>query len=322
VRKTNRFFGAAVLAVTLTAAGLAFAAAPQNQTPIPPIIMPGKLATSGTPYELHLVPTQDEIYAPIGIRKPEGKGPFPAVLFGSGAGRRGVPLIETALYRLEPMMDEMIKRGYVVVYTNPRNEVARAYNTQNRPEVLPEGTSFTERSPRLDSDDYITFIKYVQALPYVSKVGTVGASHNGELQSKAAAEITWDAAVSIEGATHEFMPVDYSKSNRNGQNHIETVEMALAYTDKEKSMARIRKIKTPFLLMGRKVDELQGLFKLTHDWMKEAGVDATWYDADHPVHGYGLLYRKPDGTYQPDAVQLDAFNTWMAFFDKHLKSAN
>jgi hypothetical protein len=32
------------------------------------LVVPRKIPTSGTPYELHLVETRDEIYVPVGVR--------------------------------------------------------------------------------------------------------------------------------------------------------------------------------------------------------------------------------------------------------------
>ena len=295
--------------VDLRPHGVSPTAAARQQQPLKAIVLDRELPNSGTAYELHVVPTQDE-----------GDGPFPAILFGSGAGRGGVPVIENAPYRLEPMMDDMISRGYVVVYTNPRNEMARAYNYLDRPETLPEGTNHTERTPRLDSDDYVTFIQYMGELSYVSGVGTVGASHNGELQSKAASEITWGAAVSIEGASHEYLAVDYDKvTHEDDEMQIRTTEVATDVIDEERARARTARIETPFLHMGRTQDSLNGLFLLAHELMVETGKDSTWYLVDHPVHGYGLLYRRPGGSYQPDGIQVETYNTWMAFLDKHLK---
>jgi hypothetical protein len=84
-------------------------------------------------------------------------------------------------------------------------------------------------------------------------------------------------------------------------------------------MERIRRIETPIFHIGRDRDHLQGIFQLAHEWMLEAGKDSTWVSMDHRDHGYPYLYRQPDGSFKPDAVQLKAFETFMAYFDKHLK---
>ena len=60
---------------------------------------------------------------PIVVRRPPGRGPFPVIVMGRGAGRGGVPQIEKQVELLAPMQDEMIARGYVVVFVNYPNEI-------------------------------------------------------------------------------------------------------------------------------------------------------------------------------------------------------
>jgi hypothetical protein len=112
----------------------------------------------------------------------------------------------------EPMMDEMLERGYVVAYGNYRNEIPDLYNaaarTTNVEDTIAGEGRTLKSSATLDSDDYVALIEHLRALEYVRGVGTVGVSHSGELQAKAAAVITWDAGVLIEGASHEFLVVD------------------------------------------------------------------------------------------------------------------
>ena len=89
--------------------------------------------------------------------------------------------------------------------------------------------------------------------------------------------------------------------------------------DKAAAMERIRGISTPILHIGRERDHLQGIFKLAHEWMLEAGKDSTWASFDHPDHGYPFIYQQPDGSYRPDPVQQQAFDRFMRFFDERLK---
>ena len=49
----------------------------KSQKDRPYLIVSRKIPTSGTPYELHLVETRDEIYVPVGVRKPAGEPLFP-----------------------------------------------------------------------------------------------------------------------------------------------------------------------------------------------------------------------------------------------------
>jgi len=285
------------------------------------------LPGSTIPVDLTFVYTRDEIYVPIGIRKPEGNGPFPAILMSAGNGAGGMPSVERGATRLGPMMERMVARGYVVAYAEERNEIPYLYQktprAQNLSDNISGGRRVLKSNPTLDSDDFISIIQYLQSLPYVDKdaVGTFGVSHSGELMEKAAAEISWGAAVPNEGAAHEFLNVDTGpRAPRKGTElWLNDVEEARKLADKPFAMERIKRINTPFLHVGRDGDAQQGIFKLVHEWMVEAGKDSTWASFDHPVHGYAFIYAKEDGSYQPDPIQQKAYDLIMTFFDKHLK---
>ena len=87
-------------------------------------------------------------------------------------------------------------------------------------------------------------------------------------------------------------------------------------------MERIQRIHTPILIFGRDTDHQQGIFKLTYEWMKEAGKDVQWASFNHPVHGYVFIMNQPDGSYKPDEIQQKTFQIFMDYFDKHLKHAH
>lgn len=305
-------------------------AAPAATLPPHGYVITRTLPGNSSPVDLTFVLTHDEIYVPIAVRKPAGSGPFPAIVMGSGNGAGGMPEVERQVQRLGPMMDRMIARGYVVAYAEYRNEIPYLYQRQARAGNLPDNISGGQRTlksnPSLDSDDYIAIIRYLQSLPYVDRdaVGTFGVSHSGELMQKAAAEITFGAAVATEGAAHEFLEIDTGpRAPRKGTEiQFQDVEVVKRFADKAVAMERIRRIKTPFLHVGRDGDHLQGIFKLTHEWMVEAGTDSTWVSFDHPVHGYAFIYAAPDGSYRPDPIQQKAFDVIMQFFDKHLKHAH
>jgi dienelactone hydrolase len=238
-----------------------------------------------------------------------------------------MPSVERGVDRLAPMVDRMVARGYAVAYAEPRNEIPDLYNKIERAENLPDSVSGGQRtlksSPTLDSDDFISMIQYLQSLPYVDKdaVGAFGVSHSGELILKAASEITFGCGVPNEGAANEYLEIDIGPSAPRKDAEIQFQDEALVRqrANKAKAMERIKRVKTPMLVMGRDGDHQQGVFKLTYDWLKEAGKDATWVSFDHPVHGYAFIYRQKDGSYKPDPIQEKAWDVYMAFFDKHLK---
>jgi dienelactone hydrolase len=286
------------------------------------------LRGSANPMDLIFVLTRDEIYVPIAVRKPEGDGPFPLITMGRGNGRGGVQHVEAQVARLVGMQDRMIARGYVVAYVNYRNEIPHLYEAGQQAANLPDDVSGGDNrtlksAPSLDSDDFIAIIRYLGTLPYVDPdaIGAVGVSHSGEMILKAAAQISFAAGVAIEGASHEFLSVNTGPTAPRKADEIQyqDIEVVRNNADKAAAMERIRRINTPILHIGRERDHLQGICKLAHEWMLEAGKDSTWASFDHPDHGYPYIYQQPDGSYRPDPVQQRAFDRFMQFFDERLK---
>jgi dienelactone hydrolase len=282
---------------------------------------------SAIPADYTFVLTRDEIYVPIIVRKPNGNGPFPVITMASGEGREGMKKVEQLTERLVQMQDRMIARGYVVVTVNYRNEIPYAYEQSKPPQNLPDSISGERRmlksGPTLDHEDLIAIIRYLQTLPYVDKdaVGAMGVSHSGEMILKASSEYTFGAGVCIEPAAHEFLTVNTGPNAPRKGTEIQynDIEVARKNANKAEGMERIQRINTPILIFGREKDHQQGIFKLTYEWMKEAGKDAQWQSFDHPVHGYVFIYNQPDGSYKPDEMQAKTFEIFMDYFDKHLK---
>jgi dienelactone hydrolase len=285
---------------------------------------------SSIPGDYTFVLTRDEIYVPIIVRKPKGNGPFPAITMASGEGREGMKKVEHLTETLVQMQDRMIARGYVVATVNYRNEIPYAYEDSKPPQNLSDSISGGHRmlksGPTLDHEDLIAAIRYLQTLPYVDKngVGAMGVSHSGEMIMKAAAEYTFGAGVCIEPADHEFLTVNTGPTAPRKDNEIQynDIEVARRNANKTEAMERIRRVNTPILIFGRETDHQQGIFKLTYEWLKEAGKDAEWQSFDHPTHGYVFIYNQPDGSYKPDETQTKAFGIAMDYFDKHLKHSH
>ena len=282
------------------------------------------------PADYAFAPTRDEIYVPVSIRKPPGDGPFPAITMGRGNGRGGMAHVERETVRLAAMQDRMIERGYLVAYVNYRNEVPHLYEKVQEARRLHDDMSGGEgrvlkSAPALDSDDFIAVIEYLAGLPCVKAgaIGAVGVSHGGEIILKAAAAgAPLAAGVVIEGASHEFLGVDTGPTAPRKANELQyqELEVARARADKSTAMERIRRIEVPILHIGREHDHLQGIFRLAHEWMLEAGKRSEWISHDHPDHGYPYIYAREDGSYRPDRVQQQAFDFFMDFFDNHLRN--
>ena len=282
---------------------------------------------SAIPADYTFVLTRDEIYVPIALRKPPGAGPFPLIAIGRGNGRGGLPHVEAQVERIASMQDIMLERGYAVAYVSYRNEIPHLYNEIDRAHNIADDVSGEGRtlksSPSLDSDDMISILAYLKALPYVKRdaLGCVGVSHSGEMILKVAAETSFTCGVVIEGASHEFLCVDTGPRapRKDGVMQYQDKALVRANADKARAMERIRRIETPILHVGRDRDHLQGIFELAHEWMLEAGKDSRWISLDHPDHGYPYLYRGADGSFKPDSTQRKAFDTFMAYFDERLR---
>jgi dienelactone hydrolase len=316
--------------VTVTRAQLSTGKPPAESIPPHGYVIANKVIKgTDTPAEYTFVLTRDEIYVPIIVRKPKGNGPFPAITMGWGEGREGMKKVERLAESLSQMQDRMIARGYVVATVNYRNEIPYAYEQSKPPQNLPDSISGERRmlksGPTLDHEDLIAIIRYLQSLPYVDKngVGAMGVSHSGEMIMKASSEYTFGAGVCIEPANHEFLTVDTGPNAPRKGTEIQynDVEVVRKNANKAEGMDRIRRIHTPILIFGRETDHLQGIFKLTYEWMKEAGKDVQWASFDHPTHGYVFIMNQSDGSYKPDEIQQKTFEILMDYFDKHLKHA-
>jgi dienelactone hydrolase len=302
------------------------------QKDAPYVVLTRPIPKSKQTYDLYLIQTRDEILVPMAVRKPAGNGPFPAVLLGSGNGGGSFMRLDSIMYRLEPMIDRMLARGYVVAYGNYRAMVMEGFNDHDGRshriyDMMSGGPRVINSEAALDSDDYISMIQQLQALPFVKgdAVGSIGVSHSGELITEAAMFTTWAAAVNSEGANWELSKVDLMRAPHEGRNLMleeKNLEDVRSLMDKDTTMARIKKIKTPILHMGRPKDELSGMFRVMYDWSKEAGLDSEWVEFDHPRHGYAFLYRRPDGSFQPDPIEEQAFASWMSYLDKRLKGTS
>lgn len=289
------------------------------------------VAVAGSPYPAHptFVPTRDEIYVPVVVRKPEGDGPFPVITMGRGDGRGGMPHVLAQVERVAAMQDEMIRRGYAVVYVNYRNEIPYLYGERGALRELHDDMSGGENrtlksAATLDSDDLSSIWRYLQAQPWVrpEAIGAIGVSHGGEMILKAAAEgAPLAAGVIAEGASHEFLAANTGPSapRRGGELQYQDIDVVRANADRERALARIRNIQAPMLHVSREGDHLQGIFELAHEWMAACGKTSELHSFRHPDHGFCMIHGDGSRRFTPDPVQRAAFDTWMAFLDRHLR---
>ena len=276
---------------------------------------------------LHYVEVWDGLYAPVGVRKPDGEGPFPMVLLAAGNGGEGMRWIRDAMQNRAYTMDRLVECGMACAWLRYRTEVELGYNNGG-PLVrdVRQGHEMFNRSP-LEYEDEIAITEYFKKLPWVdpNRMALIGMSHGGEMALKIASEYHgFAAAVASEPAAHEFLAlspdetafVNQSTSMRN----IEEMQMAelgkvLGRIDRDLAQSRIESINTPFLIMGRDDDHLQGIFRATYELMCEAGKDVDWVSYGHGFHGYVFPVRGADGEYELNDIQIDAIENvvgWLA----------
>jgi dipeptidyl aminopeptidase/acylaminoacyl peptidase len=275
--------------------------------------------------------TWDGLYAALALRLPEGDGPFPIVLLGSGNGGEGMRWHRQQLADRSHFLDELVGSGYAAAWLRYRTEVELGYH-DGGPLVrdMRQGRELFNRSP-LEYEDEIAAIEFVKQLDVIdaARVGLVGVSHAGEMILKLTSEYHGArVGVCCEPASHEYLaltPDDTAFVNTETQiRNIESMQMAetekvRARIDADVARERIAGIATPLLIMGREDDHLQGIFRATYELLAEAGKDVEWVSYDHPLHGYIYPERGPDGRYQVDDTQRDAIATVIDFLGRFLQ---
>ncbi len=295
------------------------------------VVITEPVAGSDYPVDLMYVEVWDGLYAPIGLRKPEGDGPFPVVLLASGNGGEGMAWIRDAVANKGYLMERLLEAGYACAWLRYRTEVELGYH-EGGPLVrdIRQGRGLFNRSP-LEYEDEIAIIDYLKTLPYIDgdRVGLIGMSHGGEMVLKITSEYHGvAAAVASEPASHEYLaltPDDTAFVNEETQlRNIE--EMVMSETDKVRARIdmdvateRASGIDTPILVMGREDDHLQGIFRMSYELLAELAKDVKWVSWDHDLHGYVMPIRGEDGEYEVNQVQHDAIAGVIEFLDGHLK---
>ncbi|MBZ5642102.1 MAG: prolyl oligopeptidase family serine peptidase [Acidobacteriia bacterium] len=300
------------------------------KNPVTSVMEPVK--GSNIPVQIVYVETPDGLYAPIGLRKPPGNGPFPIVLFAHMNGGMGVRWIREWTQNGSWTQEQFLKAGYAVAWMRYRAEVNNSYGTR-LVEKQREGRQLFNRGP-LEYEDAIAIIKYVKTLPFVDpdRVGYVGLSHGGEMLMKITSEYDGlRAGIASEPASGEFL-ARKSPPRKPGEPAppetfpVNTEEMqkkatdeALSQVDMSAAMARIASIQTPIRVQGRDRDHNQAIFRANYELLRRAGKQVEWKSYDHDEHGFIFVRRNKDGVYAPDPIQLQVVKDSIAYFDGFMK---
>ena len=286
---------------------------------------------SGIPVQLMYVEMIDGVYAPIGLRTPPGTGPFPLVLFASGNGGGGMAVVRDFTQNVSWTQEQFLKAGYAVAWLRYRAEVDYAYDKIGKLiEDKRQRRQLLNRGP-LEYEDVISIVEYMKTLPSIAgdRIGYMGMSHGGEMAFKIASEYHGvRAMIASEPAAHEFLRLkpDETAHINPATGLLDVESMLMRETGKVRAritedvaLARMLPIMTPIFVQGRNGDELQGIFRVCYDLLVELKKDAKWATYDHPEHGFVYVRRNAKGVYAPDAVQIQAVNDSLAFFDAYLK---
>ena len=286
-----------------------------------PLVGTTRLPASGRPVEFLLVPTWDGLYTPAAICLPPGDGPHPVVVLGFGNGGGGLPWVRQAVEKRDLVVDRLLDAGYGAVWTDYRTEVDLGYH-RGGPLVrdVRAGGELFNRSP-LEFEDLRAVVEYLAGRPDVDagRIAAIGGSHAGEMLLKLTSG--WDglaAAVAAEPASHEFLALRRRDDEDVEQLAVPDAESVRRRIDLEVATGRAAAIGTPFLVMGRDDDPLQGVFRATYDLLVDVGAPARWTTYDHPEHGYVVPERTADGTWVDRDASLGAIAEALAFLDEHL----
>ncbi|MBT5573760.1 MAG: hypothetical protein HOJ97_00090 [Alphaproteobacteria bacterium] len=275
--------------------------------------------------------TIDGLYTPVGLELPEGDGPFPVVLLASGNGGEGMKWVEEYTKSRRYTIDRLLEQGYACGWIRYRTEVELGYNQGGKLiHDKRQGREMFNRSP-LEYEDEISIIEAIKQYKEIDadKVGLLGMSHAGEMILKLASEYHGIcAAVASEPAAHEFLSLNPDNSvTINPETQLRNIEsMQMQSTEKVRSrvdmdiaLERIKPITIPLFIMGRDQDELQGVFRLSYELLKEQNKNVIWKSYNHDLHGYVYPLLGDDGHYKVNDVQMQAIDDVLAFFKKYFE---
>lgn len=330
----------------LTAISVAGAAAQENRSIDPAwLFVPEPVAReeavlvepvmgSDIPVELRFVELLDGVYAPIGVRKPAGEGPFPTVVFAHMNGGYGLRWIREWTQYGSGTLEAFLDAGYAVVWMRYRAEVDTPFTEELTVREF-QGRDRWSRGP-LEYEDVIEIVEYVRALPDVDadRVGWLGVSHGGEMLLKVASEYGGlRAGVAAEPAAMDYLaslppdpnappepPQPETMQANTPEMQAAAVEALRGEIDMQLAMERIRAVEMPIFVAGRDRDHNQATFRLAYELMSEAGKTVEWRSYDHEHHGFIFVQRNVAGVYEPDPLQQAAVADAIAFFDRHMKS--
>ena len=78
------------------------------------VVVTAPVPGSRYPVDLMYIEMVDGAYIPIGMRKPEGKGPFPLILFATGNGGGGMTMLRDHIDTKGWTQDQLLDAGCAI----------------------------------------------------------------------------------------------------------------------------------------------------------------------------------------------------------------
>ena len=267
----------AALIVLLLLAPLA-AAAEIVEYPGNPDVLPDErfvrvVSEEASPVQQTYIKARDGVYIAAAIRKPRGRGPFPAlVMFHGAPGGRGMEQL-VGWSRGDhggPVWERFLEEGFVVVVADYRGGAMNVMNT-------PSANGLTTAI-----DDGISVIEHVQGLDYVNadRVSVYGVSLGGNLALFLASKVPSLHAVVV-GAPAPIWFLGATRAE-NG------TDLANMRHDPAIADANIGPIRTPVLLQIGTADFLLDLNKTLHAEMVDRGKPIRMEIYEHGYHDFVL----------------------------------
>ncbi len=297
------------------------------------IVSTEEVLGSDIPAEMHMVEMLDGVYAPISVRYPEGDGPFPTIVFAHMNGGFGLRWLREWNDYGSGTLERFLDEGYAVVWMRYRAEVDTMFDTPFTERAW-QGRQRFSRGP-LEYQDAISIVEYVKSLDAIDgdRVGWFSVSHGSEMLFKIASEYHGlKAGIATEPAAGDYIArlpntPDYVEGpDEETMAYENTAEMqADAVTDLRQrvhtalAMYRVGQVTTPIFVVGRDRDHNQSTFRLSYEFLSEAGKDAEWKSYDHDYHGFAFIQRDESGDYVADPIQEQFMIDAIDYFERKLK---